>query len=187
MRLRLLATIVAAVVCVTSPPAVPASADTGVTGSGEARPQSAPAPLISDTPEEAVTASGARRMKTVATYYPDQHRVTAFTTTRNAVKLAGFTGAVAVLFLDRDNRIIGSTQVRTFGVDGAWIFTGRSERKDYWDETLSGSWLDQVASIQAVHSRIDQVRLHSIIGYAVSSLKPLADLVAELVKLKPKE
>lgn len=133
--------------------------------------------------EEGVTKSGARRMRTTATFFPAEHRVAAMTRTWNAVKLTGFTGGVQLVFLNSEGRVIGATGLHTFGVDGTWI--GRSDRTDYWEEYVDGPWLSQVAEVRAVHSHAGKIRLREIVQYAVDTAKPIADLIAELYGLKP--
>jgi hypothetical protein len=138
---------------------------------------------ITTTVEEGVTKSGARRMRTDATYFPAERRVVATTRTWNHVKLTGFTGGVVIVFEDAEGRVIGATSMHTFGVDGMWI--GQYDRTDVWEETLDAPWLDRAVSIRAVHSHAGRVRLKEIVDYAVATVKPLIDLVRELEFLKP--
>jgi len=99
----------------------------------------------SSTVEEAVTRSGARRMRTTATWFPAEGRIVATTRTSNSVKATGFTGGVTVVFLDREGHVVGFTGVRTFGVDGTWI--GRATRTDVWQERVPDAPANAVAPL----------------------------------------
>ncbi|RJK94881.1 hypothetical protein [Vallicoccus soli] len=133
--------------------------------------------------EDGVTRSGARRMRTQATFHIAERRVTALTRTWNGVALTGFTGAVQLVFLDANDRVIGAGGVRTYGVDGTWI--GRYDRTDYWEEHVDGPWMADVASVRVVHSHAGKVRLKEIVAYAVDTASPVVDLVNRLNAAKP--
>lgn len=122
-------------------------------------------------------------MRTQATFHVEDRRVTALTRTWNGVALTGSTGAVQMVFLDHDGRVIGAGGVRTYGVDGTWI--GRYDRTDYWEEHVDGPWMVDVASVRIVHSHAGKVRLKEIVQYAVDTAKPVVDLVSQLNALKP--
>ncbi len=135
------------------------------------------------TVEDGVTRSGARRMRTTATWFPSENRVVATTRTWNSVKLTGFTGGVQVVFLDRDGHVIGATGMRTFGVDGTWV--GRYSRTDVWEERVDAPWLSRATSIRVVHSHAGRVRLKEIVRYAVDTATPVVELVKRLNSAKP--
>src|SRR4051794_5752058 len=133
--------------------------------------------------EEAVTRSGARRMRTSATYFPGEQRVVATTRTWNAVKLTGFTGGVQLVFLNADGRVIGATGMHTFGVDGTWI--GSYDRTDYWEERIDAPWAAEAVEVRAVHSHAGRVRLQEIVQQAVDAVRPILELLGELDAVKP--
>src|SRR4051794_16122623 len=133
--------------------------------------------------EEAVTRSGARRMRTSGTYFPGDHRVVATTRTWNAVKLTGFTGGVQLVFLNAEGRVIGATGMHTFGVDGTWI--GSYDRTDYWEERIDAPWAAEAVEVRAVHSHAGRVRLQEIVQQAVDAVRPILELLGELDAVKP--
>jgi len=135
------------------------------------------------TPDDAVTTSGARRMRSTATFFPAERRLVVTTRTWNAVKLTGFTGGAQVVFLDAQGLVIGASSMRTFGVDGMWI--GAYSRTDVWEERVDAAWTSRVASIQVLHSHAGKVRLKEIVRYAVETATPIADLVKKLYGLRP--
>lgn len=137
--------------------------------------------------EDAVTRSGARRMYTEATYFPDQRRIFARTHTWNNVKLTGFTGGVALVFLNNDGRAVGAGSVHTFGVDGTWI--RRANRWDTWEEmfTVDVPWLTEVRGVGILHTHAGRNRLPEIIREAVSVGKLLVDVYSQLNALRPKD
>ena len=126
------------------------------------------------TVEEAVTRSGARRMRTTATWYPSEQRVVAVTRTSNTVKLTGFTGGAQVVFLDQHGRVLGFTGVRTFGVDGTWV-----------EAVPDAPWLARATSIRVVHTHASQNRLNDIVARAAVTAMQIAELVTKLNGLKP--
>jgi hypothetical protein len=137
--------------------------------------------------EDAVTQSGARRMWTDATYLPADQRLFAKTRTWNAVKLTGFTGGVAVLFLDQHGRAIGASSVHRFGVDGSWI--GRSDRMDTWQEYIDPSlpWVPQIRGIDILHTHAGVNRLEDIIKEALEKAKAIGEILFGLESVKPAE
>jgi hypothetical protein len=138
---------------------------------------------LSTDVEEAVTRSGARRMRTSATYFPGDHRVVATTRTWNAVKLTGFTGGVQLVFLNAEGRVIGASGMHTFGVDGTWI--GRYDRTDYWEEQIDAPWVPDAVEVRAVHSHAGRVRLQEIVEQAVAAVRPIIELLGQLDALRP--
>jgi hypothetical protein len=136
----------------------------------------------SSTVEEAVTRSGARRMRTTATWFPAEGRIVATTRTSNSVKATGFTGGVTVVFLDREGHVVGFTGVRTFGVDGTWI--GRATRTDVWQERVPDAPANAVA-IHVVHTHAGKNRLLDIVRKAKQLGQEVGDLVKTLNALKP--
>jgi hypothetical protein len=166
--------------------AAPAAAEAPAAGGfvpAGARVAAATAADLTTTVEQGVTRSGARRMHTDATWFPAERRLVATTRTWNAVKLTGFTGGVVIVFEDAQGRVIGATDMRTFGVDGMWI--GRYDRTDVWEETIDAPWLDRAVSIRAVHSHAGRVRLKEIVDYAVATLQPVIDLINDLESSRP--
>jgi hypothetical protein len=135
------------------------------------------------TVEEAVTRSGARRMRTTATWFPSDGRVVATTRTWNSVKLTGFTGGVQVVFLDRRGHVLGATGVRTFGVDGTLV--GRYNRTDVWEERVAAPWMAQATSIRVVHTHAGKNRLADIVRKASETTMQVAELIARLNSLRP--
>jgi hypothetical protein len=136
----------------------------------------------SSTVEDGVTRSGARRMRTTATWFPAEGRVVATTRTWNSVKMTGFTGGVQVVFLDREGHVLGFTGVRTFGVDGTWV--GRATRTDVWQEPVPNAPAGAVA-IRVVHTHAGKNRLVDIVRKAKELAQEVDDLVKTLHGLKP--
>jgi hypothetical protein len=183
VALALVSAIAAAPLLVATPAsAAPAAAVADRSSTAVAARRSVQADLSTDV-EEAVTRSGARRMRTSATYFPGDHRVVATTRTWNAVKLTGFTGGVQLVFLNADGRVIGASDMHTFGVDGTWI--GRYDRTDYWEEQIDAPWAAEAVEVRAVHSHAGRVRLQEIVQQAVDAVRPILDLLGELDALKP--
>jgi hypothetical protein len=183
VALALVATIAAAPLLGATPASAAPTAPVAVRSSTAVGARTSVQPDLSTDVEEAVTRSGARRMRTSATYFPGDHRVVATTRTWNAVKLTGFTGGVQLVFLNAEGRVIGATGMHTFGVDGTWI--GSYDRTDYWEERIDAPWAAEAVEVRAVHSHAGRVRLQEIVQQAVDAVRPILELLGELDAVKP--
>jgi hypothetical protein len=66
--------------------------------------------------------------------------------------LTGFTGAVAVKFLDINGNLIGISGVHSYGVDGRRVPGLPSDRTESWNEQVPKDLQERTAKMEIVHS-----------------------------------
>ena len=64
----------------------------------------------------------------------------------------GFTGAISILFLDRQGKVVGATDVNSWGVLGRWLPGLTSERNEFWQVTIPEDLLSRIRSFKILHS-----------------------------------
>jgi len=108
--------------------------------------------------------------------HPSGH-LDAQTQTRSISWFIGYHSGVYLLFADAAGSIIGSSTMRVFGVDGAWM--GRSDRTDYWGEEIDPEVAARTRTLAVAHTGAPQV-LQRTVERAIAGLWPIADVVAEV-------
>ncbi|HEY0418442.1 MAG TPA: hypothetical protein VGC80_02880 [Acetobacteraceae bacterium] len=106
--------------------------------------------------------------------------VDATTRTRTITAFGGFHGGVNMVYSDAQGFPVGMSATQRFGVDGTWI--GRSDRTDYWSQDLSNDWATRTTSVALFHFW-DPDQLDSVVHRWVDMLKPVADLVKEIIAM----
>jgi hypothetical protein len=104
-------------------------------------------------------------------------RIDAQTRTRSASWFCGYHSGVYLLFGDAAGLTIGSSTMRVFGVDGAWM--GRSDRTDYWGEEIDPDVTARARTLAVAHTGAPQV-LQRTVERAIAGSWPIADVVAEV-------
>lgn len=103
------------------------------------------------------------------------------TRTWTDAKMSGFTGGVVVGLVDADNKLIWTSQVHSFGVDGSWI--GESDRTENWSETVPADVLKKGARLVIAHDHTGKNRLTGFINGIGETISDFADLITPDISL----
>mgnify|MGYP000879381760 CR=1 FL=1 len=90
-------------------------------------------------------------MDTHCSFYDDA-KLVCQTTTRTKSKFAGFTGGFYVDLKDAGGEILGTTEWKTFGVNGRWIPGAPSKRNDQTEWEFPQDFIGKVESLSIVQA-----------------------------------
>jgi hypothetical protein len=118
------------------------------------------------------------QMWTGATLSRDSGYVQATTRTRTYTWFGGYHGGAQVVLVGQDGRMLGSTGIHTFGVDGTAV--GTSDRTDSWSERVDPSIAARTTSLAVVHAWVPQVSLYEMVRRAVEIAKAIWEFIKDL-------
>lgn len=93
-----------------------------------------------------------RYMWTHVTLSQEQARIEGLTRTWTRQPWIGFTGGVTVLLVDSANRVIATTDLEQFGVDGFRVPFKRSDRTESWSQSVPAHIAQQTVRLALLHN-----------------------------------
>jgi hypothetical protein len=143
-------------------------------------------PIIYGEKQKDVTGNG-HFMETQAWINTDTGHAEAITHTFTTNWVFGFTGGVAMVFLDAAGMPIARTDAHSFGVDARGVFFKPSSRTDSWAQDIDAGVASRVGNILIVHTHAPHNRLGEILeeliayqNYALAFCQQFPDLCSEL-------
>ncbi len=171
---------------------------TSPSGPSQPRPGTPPTATDSSTPHEAapaedtswqnrfpLTASGRndkidgdsdQHMESEATL-DKTGKLQVTTRTWTDARTTGFTGGVVVGLVDANNKIIWTSRLHSFGVDGSWI--GDNDRTENWSETVPADILKNGVNLIIAHDHASKNNLTNLINGVGQAVSDFTDFLAE--------
>jgi hypothetical protein len=142
-------------------------------GGAPAHPTAVPAPSAPSVPD-AQSAANFRdfwgwepyHIQTTA-HFSRPGRIDGTTHVWTTIVCCGYIGGTIVFFLDKDNNVLGRTDLHRYGVD-----VGGS-RNEPWSETVDPNIASKTTSMRVAHVQIDENRFWGSIGKAVADADQL--------------
>lgn len=125
-----------------------------------------------------------RYMWTHVTLSQEQARIDGTTRTWTRQPWIGFTGGVTVLLVDAANRVIATTDLEQFGVDGFRIPFKQSDRTDRWSQSVPADIAQRTVRLEILHNHAPRKdRWRQQLSEALQTAQDVAQVIAIVAPL----
>ncbi|NUO62602.1 MAG: hypothetical protein HOQ11_01730 [Gemmatimonadaceae bacterium] len=121
-------------------------------------------------------------MQTTASLDKTTGQISATTKTANNSMFAGYTGAVGIVVVGPNNRIIASVQKWPFGVDGRMVPGKVANRTDVWTDHIDPALAAQATRIEVFHTYKALNRFAAILAEAGQRAREANDFKNQMCK-----
>jgi len=145
-------------------------------------PQGPPLELAIEAEREDEVASDMPRryMWTHVTLSQEAARIDGATRTWTRQPWFGYTGGVFVLLVSGNGEYVANTDLIQYGVDGFRVPFKRSDRQDYWAQSIAADAAARTVSLEIVHLHAPRERVFTALNDILAATRIMAEIVAQV-------